>query len=61
MEKVKVSDKEILDLIEDAKEMLADPDSEDVILANYNYPLQVNSETLISLLEELQQYRKGNK
>lgn len=48
-------------LLKEAKLQLAEPGHEDFIISNYNYPLYVDSEDLIQIINELIYLRKINK
>lgn len=54
----RVSDKVLAEMREEAQEQLAEPNSDDVYFANYDWPARVNSRDLLKILDELEFLRK---
>lgn len=53
-----VSEEDIEDMRQEAISNLAESEHDDVIIANYDYPAQVPSRDLLSILDELLRYRR---
>lgn len=53
-----VSDETLKSMREEAEKQLAEPESEDPYIANYDYPAMVPSRELLAVLDELEHYRR---
>ncbi len=53
----RVDDDVLRSLREEAEAQLAEPDHEDPVIANYDYPAQVSPRDLIAVLDELKELR----